>query len=462
MNDTPLQILIVEDEPAHAEAIRRAFQVNGLNGEVRLATTLQEFRQRVAANPPDIALLDLNLPDGRAVEVLTSPPESGLFPILIMTSFGNEEIAVEAMKAGALDYIVKSPEAFTTMPRTVERALREWSLLQERKRFGEALQESEEQYRTAIESSNDGVAIIEGEALRYVNQKYCEMYGYEKPEEVLGRSFTIVLHPDDREKLTDYNHRRQRGEPVPSRYEYKGIRKDGEIVYIEASSTQMPFQGKSLSLAYLRDITDKKKAQARMEQTLENLRKAIGGIIQVISATVETRDPYTAGHQQRVSDLARAIGQEMKLNADRVDGLRMAGIIHDLGKISIPAEILSKPIRLTELEYQLIRIHPQVGYDILQGIEFPWPIATMVLQHHERIDGSGYPRGLKGEAILQEARILMVADVVEAMASYRPYRPALGIEAALEEIEKNAGVLYDREVVEVCLQLFREKGYQLE
>ena len=147
---------------------------------------------------------------------------------------------------------------------------------------------------------------------------------------------------------------------------------------------------------------------------------------------------------------------------DQRDGLRMAGIIHDLGKISIPAEILSKPTKLNEIEFQLIQTHPQVGYDILKDIDFPWPIADMVLQHHERMNGSGYPRGLKGEAILQEAKILMVADVVEAMASYRPYRPALGIEAALEEIEKNAGRLYDREVVEACLHLFREKGYKLE
>jgi putative nucleotidyltransferase with HDIG domain len=190
------------------------------------------------------------------------------------------------------------------------------------------------------------------------------------------------------------------------------------------------------------------------------LRNALGGIIQVLSVTTEKRDPYTAGHQKRVADLARAIGQEMGLAVERVEGLRLAGTIHDIGKISIPAEILSKPTRLTKIEFNLIQVHPQVGYDILQNIDFSWPIAKMILQHHERMNGSGYPQGLKGENILLEARILAVSDVVEAMASYRPYRPALGIEAALEEIEKNKGVLYDPDVVSACLALFREKGFE--
>jgi HD-GYP domain-containing protein (c-di-GMP phosphodiesterase class II) len=152
----------------------------------------------------------------------------------------------------------------------------------------------------------------------------------------------------------------------------------------------------------------------------------------------------------------------MGLADDQRDGLRIAGTIHDLGKVSIPAEILSKPTKLTEIEYKLIQAHSKIGYDILKGIEFPWPIADMVLQHHERMNGFGYPQGLKGEAISLEAWILMVADVVEAMASYRPYRPALGVDAALKEIEKNKGILYDPEVVEGCLRLFKEKGFRFE
>jgi HD-GYP domain-containing protein (c-di-GMP phosphodiesterase class II) len=197
-----------------------------------------------------------------------------------------------------------------------------------------------------------------------------------------------------------------------------------------------------------------------LQISLEKLRKAMGWIIQAMSRTIETRDPYTSGHQRRVADLARSIAHEMGLPEDQVDGLRMAGIVHDLGKIAVPAEILSKPTKLSNIELALIKVHPQTSYDILKDIDFPWPVAEIVFQHHERMDGSGYPRGLKGDEIFLEARILMVADVVEAMASHRPYRPALGIDKALEEISQNKGILYDPEVVEVCLRLFRNKGYR--
>jgi putative nucleotidyltransferase with HDIG domain len=195
---------------------------------------------------------------------------------------------------------------------------------------------------------------------------------------------------------------------------------------------------------------------------MEKLRKTLGGTIQVISRAVEMRDPYTAGHQIRVADLARAIATEMRISADGTDFIRIACIIHDIGKISVPAEILSKPTKLSDIEFSLIKAHAQAGYDILKNIEFPWPVADVILQHHERMDGSGYPRNLKGEDICIEARILSVADVVEAMASHRPYRPGLGLEAALNEIEKNKGIFYDAAVADACLRLFREKGFKLE
>jgi PAS domain S-box-containing protein len=210
-----------------------------------------------------------------------------------------------------------------------------------------------------------------------------------------------------------------------------------------------------------RDVTERIQAEREVKKTLNKLRKAMNGIIQAMAVTVEFRDPYTAGHQQRVADLARAIAQEMDLSEDQVDGLRMAGIIHDLGKIGIPTEILSKPIMLSDIEFKLIKVHPQIGYNILKDIDFPWPVAQIVLQHHERIDGSGYPLGLSGGQILLEARILAVADVVEAISSHRPYRPAHGVEKAFEEISTNKGLLYDPEVVDTCLRLFNEKGYKL-
>jgi HD-GYP domain-containing protein (c-di-GMP phosphodiesterase class II) len=181
--------------------------------------------------------------------------------------------------------------------------------------------------------------------------------------------------------------------------------------------------------------------------------------VEAIASIVEMRDPYTSGHQARVAELAKEIAGRMGLPEDQVQAIHLAGLIHDLGKIRIPAEILSKPGKLDEIEYSLIKMHPKAGYDILKGIDFSWPIAQMVLQHHERMDGSGYPQGLKGDEILPGARILIVADVVEAMSSHRPYRPGLGVEAALEEITQSRGIRYDPQVVDACVALFRERGH---
>ena len=178
-------------------------------------------------------------------------------------------------------------------------------------------------------------------------------------------------------------------------------------------------------------------------------------------SVLESRDLYTSSHQSRSADLARAIAKEMGLAQKKIEGIRMAGSIHDIGKLSIPAEILVKPTKLTNIEFLMIKEHPRTGYEILKDVESPWPLEQIVYQHHERMDGSGYPRNLKGNEIIMEARIMAVADVVEAIASHRPYRPGLSIEAALEEILKNKGVLYDNTVTDVCLRLFREKGYQL-
>jgi len=203
-----------------------------------------------------------------------------------------------------------------------------------------------------------------------------------------------------------------------------------------------------------------KLSEQKLRQSYQRLQKTMEGAIDTIAKIVETKDPYTAGHQQRVSKLAETIARKMKLPQEKIEGIRISSLVHDVGKISVPAEILNKPIKLTEIEFNLIKDHSQVGHDILKSIEFPWPIAQIVLQHHERLDGSGYPQGLKGEDIIIEARIIGVVDVVEAMSSHRPYRPALGIDVALEEITRNKGILYDPEVVDICLKLFKEKEFK--
>ncbi len=209
----------------------------------------------------------------------------------------------------------------------------------------------------------------------------------------------------------------------------------------------------------IRTRIERIQAGEQIELHVDKLQKALSGTIQVVASTVEVRDPYTAGHQRRVAMLAKAMAEMMALSENQIEGIYMAGVVHDLGKIYVPAEILSKPSRLNDIEFNLIRTHSQVGYDLLKTIDFPWPIAQIVHQHHERLNGSGYPQGLSDEQILVEAKILCVADVVEAMASHRPYRPARGIDLALEHIQEEKNNLYDPLAVDCCMKLFTEQGF---
>jgi len=240
-------------------------------------------------------------------------------------------------------------------------------------------------------------------------------------------------------------------------------RKDGTTVWAESSfSLIRDPSGKPISiLAEARDITERKQAEEKLVKSYASLKKTLDDAIDTMAKIVETRDPYTSGHQHKVADLAIAIAREMKLEDTRIDQLRMAAVIHDIGKLYVPSDILSKPGKLSDIEFNLIKAHPQHGYDIVKGMDFPCNIAKAVLQHHERLDGSGYPNQLKGEDMILEAKILAVADVVEAMVAHRPYRPALGLDKALEEISKNKGKLYDPDVVDACVKLFKEKEFTL-
>ena len=316
---------------------------------------------------------------------------------------------------------------------------------------------AEKDYQSIFENVQEGIfrSTPEGKII-LANEAMAKMFGYDSPAEIMAditdAALQLYAYPEDRAKMKAIMEEQN----VVRNYEIQFHRKDGGAFW--ASATMKAIRnGKDRILYFegiLEDITERK-------QNIARLRKTLGGAVQAIASLVETRDPYTAGHQRRVADLARAIATEMGLSGDQIDGIRIAGTIHDLGKISVPSEILTIPRKLTALEYSLIKNHPQSGYDILKDIEFPWPIARMIVEHHERINGSGYPNGLPGEDLLIESKILSVADVVEAMATHRPYRPALGIDAALAEITANRGILYDPEVVDACLRLFRDKGYQI-
>ena len=269
------------------------------------------------------------------------------------------------------------------------------------------------------------------------------------------------IHPEDRERvLTAVEKKLQSEEPYCLECRVK--RKDGTyLCWLDRGSVVYDESHKPVKwIGAVTDITERKRAEKQVEESADRLRQMMDGTVRAISSALEFRDPYTAGHEKRVAALASAIAAEMGLPADQVEGIRITGYMHDLGKIAIPAEILFKPGRLSDHEFSIVKTHPQFGYDILKEINFVWPVALATLQHHERLNGSGYPQGLKGDAILLEARLLAVADVVETMVSNRSYRPAVGLEAALKEISANKGILYDADVADACVRVFKERSFR--
>jgi PAS domain S-box-containing protein/putative nucleotidyltransferase with HDIG domain len=327
------------------------------------------------------------------------------------------------------------------------------------------LKEREQWLTTILKSISDAVIVTDdGGKITFMNPVAETLTAYSQ-QEALGKNvFEVYRIIDDKNFGTTDQliQSRIKNEMFIQRANQLLVSKDNDIVPVDTAQTNLVDSRESItgSVVVIRDITKKLEAEAQTLESLEKLRTAMGGIIQAMAYTVEKRDPYTAGHQRRVADLSRAIASEMELEPDQIDAIRLAGVVHDVGKIAIPSEILSKPGKLTELEYNLVKKHPEVGYDILKNIDFPWPIADIVIQHHERIDGSGYPKGLTGGQMMFEAKILAVADVMEAMASHRPYRAALGIEKAVEELTADKGKLFDADIVAVCLDLFSKKKFE--
>ncbi|MCX6560719.1 MAG: PAS domain S-box protein [Candidatus Aminicenantes bacterium] len=326
----------------------------------------------------------------------------------------------------------------------------------DRKRAEDQLRQSEARFRSYFELPLIGIAITSPEkGWIEVNDRLTAMLGYSRPE-LNEMAWSDLTHPEDLAVDVDQFNRVLAGEIESYMIDKRFIRKSGEVLWTSLAAGCVRKQDGTVDyfVALVSDITDRMKSS-------ERLRKSLHATVHAIAVTVETKDPYTAGHQRRVADLAGSIAVEMGLSGDQIEGIRMAAVIHDIGKISVPTEILSSPRKLSAAEFSLIKTHVGSGYEILKDVEFPWPIARMVLEHHERIDGSGYPEGLTRDEILIESRVIAVADVVEAMASNRPYRPSVGIDFALEEITKNKAVFYDPEVVDACLRLFKEKGYRL-
>ncbi len=331
----------------------------------------------------------------------------------------------------------------------------------ERQRTEEALRASAELFRGLVEQSIAGIYIIQDRKLAYVNMRFAEIFGYASPDEIMGQNPMLIVSEKDRGLVQANIRQRLEGGLNTLSYGFTAKRKDGSLIEVGLNSSRASHQGRPAIIGLIQDITDKKQTEEKIQRYVARLETAFRSTVEVATTLSAMRDPYTAGHERGVGELSALIGAEMGFDADRQEGLRVAGHLHDIGKMTIPAEILSKPGKLNAIEYQLVKAHAQASYDVLKAVEWSWPVAQMVLQHHERKDGSGYPQGLVGDAILLDARIMAVADVVEAMVSHRPYRAALSVEAALEEIERGRGSIYDAQAADACLRLFREKRHTI-
>ena len=332
----------------------------------------------------------------------------------------------------------------------------------DRKQAERRLQESEALYRTLVETSPDAIGLMDTDGtIIMINRQALEVFGFDPTEDLRGRNIMDLVAPEN------YNHvlvnmEKLRQDKVLRNWEITSFKKDGSPFFLELSSSMlMDEEGNPKSvMTVFKDITERKLAEEKLLKSYASLKKTLNDSIATMVKIVELRDPYTAGHQQNVAALATAIAVEMKLEETRIEHLRTAAVIHDIGKMYVPSDILSKPGKLSDIEFSLIKTHARNGYDIVKGMDFPGIVAQVVLQHHERLDGSGYPNGIKGEEILLEAKILAVADVVEAMASDRPYRPSKGIDQALAEIAENRGRLYDPAVADACLDLFSSGRFE--
>lgn len=323
--------------------------------------------------------------------------------------------------------------------------------------------QTEDKLRIVSAAAQDAIIMMDDAGkIVFWNESAQRIFGY-SAQEAQGTKLHELIVPERRradfEKEFAAFGSTGQGPVIGKTLERAGLRKDGTEIVTEVSISAVSMDEKWHAICVIRDITERKEAEKKRWHDAGKLRRNLEKTIQAVAAAVEIRDPYSIGHQRRVADLSRAIGTELGLPDEQIHGLHLAGTVHDLGKIRIPVQILSKPGKLTDLEFSFIRTHPEASYDILKDVEFLWPIAQIVLQHHERLDGSGYPQGLKTGQILLEARILGVADVVEAMTSHRAYRPGLALDAALSEITEHQGSWYEPAVVDACVRLFRDKGF---
>ena len=451
------EILIVEDERIIAEDIKRTLQDFGYRVEKTLQTG-EDAIKYAEENDPALVLMDIHL-DGKLTGIEAAQIINDKFdiPFVYLTAYADEKTLKKAKITQPFGYVLK-PFEDRELHATIEMAFYKYKMeknLKENKIFLRQVIDTNPNY--IYVKDKDGKYIM-------VNQTFVELMdcNYDdiinKTDEELAPSF--LLNEEEVQKFINYN---KNENSLEKKYltEKCFLLKDNKEKWLQISKVPLKIEDRSDNvLGVIVDVTDKKRAEIKLKASNKKLKKLLNATVDGLVSAVEMRDPYTAGHQKRVAKLSVAIAKELGLSKDRIDGIRMASRLHDLGKMYIPSEILTKPGPLTESEYNLIKMHPETGYDVLKDIDFPWPIAKMVLQHHERIDGSGYPDHLSGEDIIIEAQIIGLADTIEAITSHRPYRETLGVYTALKEVSEDKGVLFRPHLVDVATKLFKENKFE--
>lgn len=462
----PLRVLCLEDDPFDAELVKEQLSAGGYDVDFQVANGRKQFAALLAQGPYDIVLADFSLPDFDAFGALEASQAAGIeAPFICVSGMIGEEPAVELMKRGADDYVLK--DRIGRLSFSVKRAMRSAE-------ENAALRASQERFEQLYQNLADGL-IVHNDRVILANPAAHRDFGYPEDADMEGMAIDQLIHPDSLDEAHRVMDRLRGNGGSAGPFELNLLCADGTTWFGEVIMSSLLSQGRVVFESTFRDLTDRRRreaelaeSRAQLEELLEErsrslivARDALNAVTAVISRVVEIRDPYTAGHQRRVAALATAIAERLGMTGSDLEELSVAAAIHDIGKISVPAEVLSKPSTLSEAEFELIKAHAQAGYDIVSSARLSGMIALLVLQHHERCDGSGYPNGLKGNELLPGAKVLMVADVVEAMSSHRPYRTALGVEAAREEILVNSGGKFDREAVEACLEVL-DDGFPLQ
>lgn len=456
-------ILIVDDNEDNLFVIKALVETMIPGCNVITANSGKIGIEKALEVKPDMILLDVLMPKMNGFEVceqLKKNLQTSGIPIVLLTAIDNNSTnRTMGLKYGA-DAFLSKPVDENELSSLIKAMLKKkekhdtlLSIVTE-KTF--ELKNKSEKFKIIFENIKDAVFVFGWNRetndlnLLETNHIVCKSLGYSKDE-------LTALLPD---KMIPYE-QRYKIEDILTELKINNIysceldvvKKNGVTFPVELKVTTFSVDKEDILLFVARDISKRKEMENSLQESFFKLERSLNQVIDVLALTVETRDPYTSGHQKRVAEIAKSIAKEMGLPVKTQQTIFMASMIHDIGKINVPAEILSKPGKLDEVEFALVKQHPVTGYEITKGIDFDRPISKIIRQHHERIDGSGYPDGLKGDDILLESRIVGVADVLEAMSSHRPYRPSLGMEAALEEIKKNSGILYDEKVVKVCSKL---------